>query len=81
MSIENMIHQIVELDKKINSDIDMVCMLESDGLGISGIDLVDNRISENINLQDKLKMKLAELIVKSYTGYDLKSEEVQSYAL
>lgn len=72
MKLEQLIHEIIDLDKQIDSDIQLVDVLEDSGHAeFEQTEQYENRINTNIDIQLKLIRKLAAKVVKNYTGYHL----------
>lgn len=72
MKLKQLIHEIINLDKQINSDIQLIDVLEDSGHAeFERTEQYENRINTNIDIQQKLIRKLAEKVIKIYTGYHL----------
>lgn len=67
MKLERLIHEIIELDRNIRIDSDMLSCDEAYEISLEYCDQIDAHIA----LMNTLCRKLARKIVKAYTGYKL----------
>lgn len=74
MNIEHLIHKIIELNSEIDNDIALVDELEKNGASFNNTDAIEDKISDNLELLDSLKLTLAEKIIAAYTGVDISGD-------
>ncbi len=67
MKLERLIHEIIELDRSIRIDSDMLSCDEAYEISPEYCDQIDAHVA----LMNTLCRKLARKVVKAYTGYKL----------
>lgn len=73
MSIESLIHEILQLNDKTDADIGLSSRLEESGSKQS--EIIDERISSEFEMLDSLKSLLADAIVMAYTGKNVSEKK------
>ena len=67
MTTAKLIAEIIELDQKIDNGMELSDLLDGDSLAEG----YDERVSNDMEILDRLRIELANLIVFNYTGYHL----------
>lgn len=67
MTTAKLISEIIELDQKIDNGMELSDLLDGDSLAEG----YDERVSNDMEILDRLRIELANRIVFNYTGYHL----------
>ena len=67
MTTAKLIAEIIELDQKIDNGMELSDLLDGDSLS----ERYDERVSNDMEILDKLRIELANRTVFNYTGYRL----------
>lgn len=67
MTTAKLIAEIIELDQKIDNGMELSGLLDGDSIS----ERYDERVSNDMEILDKLRIELANSIVFNYTGYHL----------